>query len=50
MNKQVYESPVTEVVEVKMNGVLCESPMDVSIILLATERDSSYPTWAGESI
>ena len=30
-----YESPTTEVVEMKMQGMLCDSKVDLSIMLLS---------------
>lgn len=40
--RTIYESPTSEVVEMKMQGMLCDSPSQSALLLFATDMNVTY--------
>lgn len=40
--RKIYESPTSEVLEMKMQGMLCDSPSHAALLLFATDMDVTY--------
>ena len=50
--KELYEAPSTVLFEVKMEGLICGSPLSTSIFILGLGGlpENNYPVWTGEGI
>ena len=40
--QKIYESPTSEVVEMKIHGMLCDSPSQSALLLFATDMNVTY--------